>query len=99
MTATELIQGDLEEVAEAKVDSKHRVTLKKIIVTAKHYRIYKNELGQIVLDPIDLVPRRERWLHRNKGAIASVKRGISDAKAQRLVDVDEDFTKFIDDDK
>jgi hypothetical protein len=47
------------------------------------YNIYRNRLGQIVLDPVKPVPAYETWLFENKEALASVKRGLAESAAGR----------------
>jgi len=47
------------------------------------YNIYRNRLGQIVLDPVKAVPAYEAWLFENKKALASVKRGLVESTAGR----------------
>lgn len=37
----------------------------------------------------------KHWLENNPKAKASVKRGLADAKAGRLIDTQEDFSKYI----
>ncbi len=55
----------------------------------KSYRVLVNDAGQILLDPIDLnpidnVPDREQWLRQNSTALASLQRGIVQAKAGEI---------------
>ena len=87
---------DLEEVAEVKADSKNRISLgRKVKLAARHYRVLQDRVsGRIVLEPLAVVPLSEPWLDRSPKAKASVERGLADAKAGRLVDVPEDFSKY-----
>ena len=43
------------------------------------YSVYENEAGQIILDPVRLVPESELWLFDNKEALAAVREGIEQA--------------------
>ena len=82
------------EIAETKPDSKNRIALGKLpVVKAHHYRIYVNEVGQIILDPQMSIPASELWLFKNKKALNSVIQGLANAKAGRLVKAREDFSK------
>ena len=67
-----------------KPDAKKRLSLGSAM---KHvgsaYNIYRNQLGQIMLDPVKAVPVYETWLFENKSALASVKRGLADSAAGR----------------
>ena len=99
MTKEELLRDThFEEVAEARVDSKHRITLKRAIGRAiTSYRVYRNGVGQIVLDPMVAVPAHEAWLFRNKKAAQMVCEGLEDARHKRLVKAKEDYTKYLHD--
>ena len=79
-------------VAESvKPDAKKRVVLPKGLVTEGiTYHIYSNNDGQIVLDPQVTIPASEAWLFNNPDALASVRRGLSDAAQGRVSKVDLD---------
>ena len=63
-----------------KPDAKKRVVLHKIPVQEGiTYHIYINSMGQILLDPQVTIPASEVWLFNNPDALASVRRGLSDA--------------------
>ena len=87
-----------EEVSEVKVDSKSRVTLGKGKNFAKTniYKVYRNAIGQIILDPQVTIPAHEQWLFKNKKVAKHVQDGLEDAKNKRLVRAREDFSKYAD---
>jgi hypothetical protein len=60
------------------------------------YRVYQNTLGQIILDPMETIPAHEAWLFKNKKAHASVMTGLEEARAGKLLDSPENFSKFVD---
>jgi len=67
-----------------KPDAKKRLTLGQAFVHAGvAYNVYRNRLGQIMLDPVMAVPVSEAWLFENKPALAAVKRGLADSAAGR----------------
>lgn len=87
---------EFEEVAEVKLDSKHRVSLgPKISKTASSYKVYCNALGQIILDPQATVPAYELWLFKNAEAAQMVREGLEDAKKHRLKKAKEDYTHYL----
>lgn len=57
----------------------------------------RQEDGKIVLDPLVDIPAREHWIYKNPEALASLLRGIEDAKNGRIVDVKIDFSQFLGD--
>lgn len=67
-----------------KPDAKKRLTLGQALAQAGvAYNVYRNQLGQIMLDPVKAVPVYETWLYANKPALASVKRGLAQSAAGR----------------
>ncbi len=91
-----LKDAEFEEVTEARVDSKHRVTLGRTIPSrVTSFKVYRNAHGQVILDPMVSLPAHETWLFRNKRASAMVRRGLEDAKQGRLVKAKEDFSRYV----
>ena len=86
-------------VAAARVDEKGRVYLGKLgkegpAASTKLYKVYQNSFGQIILDPLAVVPAHEVWLLKNPKAMKMVAQGWEDAKKGRLVKAREDYTKY-----
>lgn len=76
------------------VDSKGRVTLGKEFAGCT-VSIQKSKDGRLVIIPVKVVPEREAWLYDNPKALASVRRGLAQAKARKFVngpDLDSDAT-------
>ncbi len=88
-----------EEVAEVKADSKNRITISKSknSVKVNIYKVYRNSLGQIILDPQVTIPAHEKWLFKNKEASSLVRQGLEDVKKGKLVKAREDFSKYTED--
>jgi hypothetical protein len=82
--------NDFKDIAKnVKPDSKKRVVLPKSLVKENiTYHIYSNDLGQIVLDPQVTIPASEVWLFKSPEALASVRRGLSDAAKGKVSKVD-----------
>lgn len=58
-------------------DSKSRITLGKALLELEiRFNVYRNNLGQIVLDPRKDVPAHEAWVFENPAILASLKRGL-----------------------
>lgn len=99
MTRQDILKdAEFEEITEVRVDAKHRVTLGRVLGgRVSSYRIYRNKVGQIILDPMVTVPAYEAWLFKNKEAMARVREGLEDARKGRLVKAKEDYRKYLDD--
>ncbi len=63
----------------AKPDAKKRLSLGEAARDATAYNIYRNSLGQLILDPVKTVPATEMWLYENAEALASVKKGLRES--------------------
>ena len=69
-------------------DAKKRVTLAKALTAFEedvHFDVYRNNSGQIVLDPQVSIPAREAWLYRNPEALASLRRGLQESAEGKTV--------------
>jgi len=99
MTLKDILKdAEFEAIAEVKVDSKNRVTLsRKSSKLATSYRIYRNSIGQIILDPQVSVPAHEAWLFRSEEAKTLVRKGLQDAKKGHLLKAAEDYSKYPED--
>ena len=76
---------DFEKIADSvKPDAKRRVVLQGVqIQEGVTYHIYKNSVGQIVLDPQVTIAASEMWLFKNPKALASVRRGLLESAQGR----------------
>lgn len=97
-TQSLLKDSRFEEIAEVKPDAKNRIALgRKLNHKAVFYRVYQNQAGQIILDPLETIPAHEAWLFRNKQAAGSVFKGLDQARRGKLIKSKEDFSKYLDD--
>lgn len=69
----------------AQPDAKKRLSLGEALGEARAYNIYRNPLGQVILDPVKAVPASEMWLYENSEALASVKRGLRESAEGKTV--------------
>jgi len=69
----------------AQPDAKKRLSLGEALGAATAYNVYRNRLGQIVLDPVKAVPASEMWLYENPEALASVKQGLRESAEGKTV--------------
>ena len=97
MTAHSLLKDShFEEIAEVKPDAKNRILLgRRVTHPSGFYRVYQNDAGQIILDPLETIPAHEAWLFRNKKAAVSVLKGLDQARRGKLVKSKEDFSKYL----
>ena len=90
---TDFIKDDnFQVIADSiKPDAKKRVVLPKVInEPGVTYRVYSNNIGQIILDPQVSIPASELWLYQNPEALASFNRGLEDVAQGRVSEIDID---------
>jgi hypothetical protein len=86
-TSTIIRDTDFQLMSEfAKPDAKKRLSLGEALREATAYNIYRNALGQIILDPVKTVPASEMWLYENAEALASVKQGLRESAEGKSAD-------------
>ena len=86
LAPTILKNTDFELVSEfAQPDAKRRLSLGEAARDAKAYNIYRNGLGQLILDPVKTIPASEMWLYENPKALASVKQGLRESAEGKTV--------------
>jgi hypothetical protein len=69
----------------AQPDAKKRLSLGEALDGATAYNIYRNALGQLILDPVKAVPASEMWLYEDPQALASVKQGLRESAEGKSV--------------
>lgn len=88
--------------SKVQMDNKCRICLGNFLSKEERdqlssFRVSRQKDGKIVLDPLVEIPAREHWIYKKPEALASLMRGLDDAKEGRIVDSDIDFTEFLDD--
>ena len=87
MPASEILKNsDFRLISEfAQPDAKKRLSLGEALAGATAYNVYRNSLGQVILDPVKAVPASEMWLYENPQALASVKQGLRESAEGKSV--------------
>src|SRR5271157_1662489 len=93
-TSAVIKDTDFQLVSEfAQPDAKKRLSLGAALRDATAYNIYRNPLGQLILDPVKTIPASEMWLYENPQALASVKQGLRESVEKEGIDRGS-FAKF-----
>lgn len=69
----------------AQPDAKKRLSLGESLTGGTAFNIYRNPLGQLILDPVKTIPASEAWLFENPTALASVKQGLRESAQGKTV--------------
>lgn len=81
-----LKNSNFELVSEfAQPDAKKRLSLGGAAAGATAFNIYRNSLGQLILDPVKTIPASEAWLYENPEALARVKQGLKESAEGKTV--------------
>jgi hypothetical protein len=85
-TSAVIKNTDFQLITEfAQPDAKKRLSLGEALGGSSAYNIYRNPLGQLILDPVKTIPASEVWLYENAQALASVKQGLRESAEGKSV--------------
>ena len=88
MTTVVIRDTDFHCVSEfVKPDDRSRLKLSTLLGAdaSTGYAVWQNATGQIVLDPVAVIPAAELWLYKNPKALAAVREGIEQVGEGRVV--------------
>jgi hypothetical protein len=82
-----LREGNFEYLGkEVEPDDRKRLALATALPTKAErlrYRVFRNDQGQILLDPVKSVPAYQAWIYENPKIIQSIQAGIKSIEAGR----------------
>jgi len=84
MKNTLTINDEFQEIDTKTIDDRTCITLGALFKGYKRLKLYKNDRGEILLQPIAEIPASELWLFQNKEALESVKNGLKDAAQGKI---------------
>ncbi len=97
MSSTVIKNSDFQLITEfVQPDAKKRLSLGSALAGAGAFNVYRNTLGQLILDPVKAVPASEAWIHERPKALASVRRGMEQSAKGEVHDLG-DFTQYTQD--
>lgn len=69
----------METAVTIRPDAKGRITLGALARGISSFQATVDSSGRIILEPFAEIPAREKWLFENKGALAAVREGLTQA--------------------
>ena len=84
------IDDEFEEIGTKTIDDRNRLTIGDLFKGYKRVRLYKNERGELFLQPTVEIPASELWLFQNKEALKAVRTGLKDASEGKIIKADLD---------
>jgi hypothetical protein len=84
------VNDKFKEVGTRTIDDRNRITIGEIFKGSSRVRMYKNDHGEVLLQPLVEIPASELWLFNNKKALESVKKGMKDASEGKISKLDPD---------
>ena len=84
------IDDEFQEIGTKTIDDRNRLTLGDLFRGYKRVRLYRNDRGELFLQPTVEIPASELWLFQNKEALEAVQTGLEDASEGKIVKADLD---------
>ena len=84
------INDEFQEIDTRTIDSRNRLTIGELAQGFNRVKLYKNELGEILLKPVVEIPASELWLFNNKKALEDVQKGLKDLSEGKITKLDID---------
>jgi hypothetical protein len=81
---TVTINDEFKEVDTRTIDDRNRLTLGELLKGSKRVRLYKNNRGEVLVQPVVEIPASELWLFQDKEALENVKKGLKDGTEGRI---------------
>ena len=66
-------------------DARQRLVLGEALAGGTAFTIYRNALGQLLLDPVTSIPAAEAWLFARPATLARVKQGLRESTQGKTV--------------
>jgi len=84
------INDEFQEIDTRTIDSRNRLTIGELAQGFNRVKLYKSELGEILLKPVVEIPASELWLFNNKEALEDVQKGLKDLSEGKIIKLDID---------
>jgi hypothetical protein len=78
------IDDEFQEIGTRTIDGRQRLTFGELLKGFKRVRLYKNGLGEILIQPVVEIPASELWIFQNKEAFSNVQKGLKDASEGKI---------------
>ena len=87
------VNDSFMEIGTRTIDERNRLTVGEILKGCKRIRLYRNDSGELLLQPIAEIPASELWLFRNPEAINEIREGLGDASQGKVSRLDPEELK------
>jgi hypothetical protein len=78
------VNEEFKEIGTRAIDDRNRLTLGELLKGSKRVRLYKNNRGEVLVQPVVEIPASELWLFQHKEALENVKKGLQDVAEGRI---------------
>ena len=78
------INEEFKEIDTRTIDDRNRLTLGELLKGSKRVRLYQNNRGEVLLQPVVEIPASELWLFQNREALEDVRKGLKDVAEGRI---------------
>jgi hypothetical protein len=87
------VNDSFKEIGTRTIDERNRLTVGEILKGCTRVRLYRNDSGEVLLQPIVEIPASELWLFSNPEAINDVREGLQDASQGKVFRLDPEELK------
>jgi len=85
-----MINNEFEEIDTRTIDSRNRLTIGELAQGFNRVKLYKNDMGDILLKPVIEISASDLWLFNNKEALGDVQKGLRDLSERKIEKLDMD---------
>jgi hypothetical protein len=78
------VNDEFMEIGTRAIDDRNRLTIGELLKGSKRVRLYKNNRGEVLVQPVVEIPASELWLFQDKEALENVKKGLKDVAEGRI---------------
>ena len=82
------IDSEFRAIGTRTIDERKRLTIGELLGDFKRVRLYENDRGEILLQPVVEIPAAELWLFQNRKAFESVQKGLVEASQGKISKLD-----------
>ncbi|CAN2045898.1 AbrB family transcriptional regulator [Candidatus Magnetomoraceae bacterium gMMP-1] len=79
-----------KEVDTIIIDEQKQLSLDNFLESNTIIRLFKNDQGEFLLQPVIKIPESELWLYKNKKAYEIVQKGLKEADEDKISKLDLD---------
>ncbi len=82
------VDGEWCDLRTRASEKRKRVSAGELLGGYKRVRLYRNNRGEILIQPLVEIPASELWLFQNRDTLESIQKGLADAMEGKISKLD-----------